>query len=98
MPRRNSSTTTTNTTPWITVIAADRGIKIGTVRAHTKTVFSKTQTRGQAELTGVLTRLAFVVPRTEGAMVSAGAGGAVNSGEGAQARRIGGRTAEPARR
>jgi len=29
-------------------IAADRGIKIGTVRAHTKTVFSKTQTRDQA--------------------------------------------------
>src|SRR5712692_2826639 len=65
MPRRNSSTTTTNTTPWITVIAADRGIEIGTVRAHTKTVFSKTRTRGQAELTGPLTRLAFVVPRTE---------------------------------
>jgi len=46
-------------------IAADRGIKIGTVRAHTKTVFSKTQTRGQAELAGALTRLAFFVPRIE---------------------------------
>jgi DNA-binding CsgD family transcriptional regulator len=79
-------------------IAADRGIKIGTVRAHTKIVFSKTHTRGQAELTGVLTRLAFVVPRAEGAMTSAGAGGAVHSGEGAQARRIGGRSAEPAKR
>jgi DNA-binding CsgD family transcriptional regulator len=45
-------------------IAVERGVKIGTVRAHSKIVFSKTQTRGQAELTGVLTRLAFV-PRTE---------------------------------
>ncbi len=47
-------------------IAAERGIKIGIVRARSKTVFAKTQTRGQAELTGVLTRLAFVVPRAEG--------------------------------
>jgi len=41
-------------------IAAERGVKVGTVRAHSKTVFSKTQTRGQAELTGLLTRLAFL--------------------------------------
>ncbi len=92
MPRRNSSTTTTNTTPWITVIAADRGIKIGTVRAHTKTVFSKTQTRGQAELTGVLTRLAFGVPRTEGAIVAPTGGGAADRD---QARRNGARSSEP---
>jgi DNA-binding CsgD family transcriptional regulator len=46
-------------------IAADRGLKIGTVRAYSKAVFSKTGTRGQAGLTGVLTRLAFLVPHTE---------------------------------
>jgi DNA-binding CsgD family transcriptional regulator len=46
-------------------IAADRGIKIGTVRAHLKTVFSKTHTRGQADLTRVLTRLSFLVPHSE---------------------------------
>jgi DNA-binding CsgD family transcriptional regulator len=46
-------------------IASDRGIKIGTVRAHLKTVFSKTHTHGQADLTGVLTRLAFLVPQTD---------------------------------
>jgi DNA-binding CsgD family transcriptional regulator len=46
-------------------IAADRGVKIGTVRTHLKTVFSKTHTRGQADLTRVLTRLAFLVTDTE---------------------------------
>jgi DNA-binding CsgD family transcriptional regulator len=46
-------------------IAADRGLKIGTVRAYSKAAFSKTGTRGQAGLTGVLTRLAFLVPHTE---------------------------------
>jgi len=81
------------------VIAADRGIEIGTVRAHTKTVFSKTRTRGQAELTGPLTRLAFVVPRTESNVAPSAAGSrAFEPADGAQARRIGGRTAEPAKR
>jgi DNA-binding CsgD family transcriptional regulator len=47
-------------------IAAGRDTTIETARAHAKAVFSKTQTRGQAELTGVLTRLAFLVPRMEG--------------------------------
>jgi DNA-binding CsgD family transcriptional regulator len=46
-------------------IAADRGIKIGTVRAHLKTVFSKTHTRGQADLARVLTRLSFLVSHSE---------------------------------
>jgi DNA-binding CsgD family transcriptional regulator len=46
-------------------IAADRGIKVGTARACLKTVFSKTQTRGQADLTRVLTRLAFLVSNPE---------------------------------
>jgi DNA-binding CsgD family transcriptional regulator len=46
-------------------IAVDRGIKIGTVRAYSKIVFSKTRTRGQVELTGLLTRLAFLVSRME---------------------------------
>jgi DNA-binding CsgD family transcriptional regulator len=43
-------------------IAADRGIRIETVRSHSKTVFGKTQTRGQAELAALLTRLAFPAP------------------------------------
>jgi len=41
-------------------IASDLGVKVGTVRAHSKSVFWKTQTRGQVELVGLLTRLAFV--------------------------------------
>jgi DNA-binding CsgD family transcriptional regulator len=47
-------------------IAADRGVKIETVRVHSKIVFSKTQTRGQAELTSLLTRLAFPAPVAAG--------------------------------
>jgi DNA-binding CsgD family transcriptional regulator len=43
-------------------IAGDLGVKIGTVRAYSKSVFWKTQTRGQAELAGLLTRLAFGNP------------------------------------
>jgi len=39
-------------------IAADHGLKIGTVRFHSKAVFAKTHTRGQAELAVLLTRLA----------------------------------------
>jgi DNA-binding CsgD family transcriptional regulator len=46
-------------------IAVDRHVKIGTVRAHLKTVFSKTHTHGQADLTRVLTRLAFLTPQAE---------------------------------
>jgi DNA-binding CsgD family transcriptional regulator len=41
-------------------IAADRAVKIGTVRAYSKIVFGKTRTRGQAELAALLTRLAFL--------------------------------------
>jgi DNA-binding CsgD family transcriptional regulator len=44
-------------------IAADRGVKIGTVRAYSKIVFGKTGTRGQAELAALLTRMAFLAPR-----------------------------------
>jgi DNA-binding CsgD family transcriptional regulator len=43
-------------------IALDRGVKIDTVRVHSKTVFSKTGTRGQSELAALLTRLAFPAP------------------------------------
>jgi DNA-binding CsgD family transcriptional regulator len=43
-------------------IAADRGVKTGTVRAHSKTVFAKTRTRGQAELAALVTRVAFLIP------------------------------------
>ena len=46
-------------------IAADRGVKTETVRAHSKTVFAKTRTRGQAELAALLTRMAFLVLRRE---------------------------------
>jgi DNA-binding CsgD family transcriptional regulator len=47
-------------------IAADRGVKIGTVRAYSKTVFGKTGTRGQAELAALLTRLALLAPHHRG--------------------------------
>jgi DNA-binding CsgD family transcriptional regulator len=46
-------------------IATDRGIKIGTVRDYSKNVFLKTYTRGQAQLTGLLTRLAFLASRRD---------------------------------
>lgn len=45
-------------------IAFNRRVKIGTIRAHLKTIFSKTQTRGQADLTRVLTRIAFLEPQS----------------------------------
>jgi DNA-binding CsgD family transcriptional regulator len=41
-------------------IAADRGVKFETIRVHSKRVFGKTHTRGQAELAALLTRLAFL--------------------------------------
>jgi len=50
----------------LTDIAAERGVKVGTVRAHSKTLFSKTHTRGQADLTGMLTRMSFLVPQLDG--------------------------------
>jgi DNA-binding CsgD family transcriptional regulator len=43
-------------------IAADRGIRIETVRTHSKRVFAKTRTRGQVELTALLTRLTVQIP------------------------------------
>jgi len=43
-------------------IAADRGVKTGTVRVHSKTVFAKTRTRGQVELAALVTRVAFLIP------------------------------------
>lgn len=46
-------------------IAADRGVKVGTARAHLKAVFSKTHARSQADLTGMLIRLAVFSPHTE---------------------------------
>lgn len=45
-------------------IAAERGVKVETVRVHSKSVFSKTSTRGQTELAALLTRLAFLVPNS----------------------------------
>jgi DNA-binding CsgD family transcriptional regulator len=39
-------------------IAVARGIKIGTVRAHLKAIFLKTNTHGQAEVVRLLTRMA----------------------------------------
>lgn len=52
-------------------IAAERGVKIGTVRLQSKTVFLKTHTRGQADLTGLLTRLAYLVPSAGGDIAQA---------------------------
>lgn len=49
----------------LTEIALDRKVKVGTVRTHCKTVFLKTHTRSQADLTGVLSRLAFAVPKND---------------------------------
>jgi DNA-binding CsgD family transcriptional regulator len=44
-------------------IAADRCIKIETVRTHSKTVFHKTGTRGQPKLAALLTAWPSLVPR-----------------------------------
>ncbi len=49
-------------------IAVDRGVKVETVRTHSKTVFGKTRTRGQAELAALLARLAFLAPQPEAGM------------------------------
>jgi DNA-binding CsgD family transcriptional regulator len=46
-------------------IAAKRQVKISTVQTHSKAVFSKTGTRGQAELVALLTRLAVLSPSRE---------------------------------
>jgi DNA-binding CsgD family transcriptional regulator len=54
-------------------IAADRGVTTETVRAHSKTLFSKTRTRGQAELAALLTRLAFLVAHHEAGIGQANA-------------------------
>jgi DNA-binding CsgD family transcriptional regulator len=43
-------------------IAADRSVKVETVRTHSKMVFAKTRTHSQAELAALLSRLAFLVP------------------------------------
>jgi len=43
-------------------IAVDRGVKVETVRSHSKTVFAKTRTRGQAELAALMARLTFFAP------------------------------------
>lgn len=41
-------------------IAKQTGIGIGTIRAQTKAIFAKTETKRQAELVGLLTRLAVI--------------------------------------
>jgi DNA-binding CsgD family transcriptional regulator len=51
-------------------IAADRGVKTGTVRVHSKTVFAKTRTRGQTELAAFVTRVAFLNPQHDAEHVS----------------------------
>jgi DNA-binding CsgD family transcriptional regulator len=60
-------------------VAAGRDVKVGTARAHLKTVFSKTHTRNQAELTGILTRLAFLVPQTAGTVAPSRTVGALRA-------------------
>jgi DNA-binding CsgD family transcriptional regulator len=54
-------------------IAADRRVKVETVRTYSKMVFAKTRTRGQAELAALLTRLAFAVPPGEAGVEQASA-------------------------
>jgi DNA-binding CsgD family transcriptional regulator len=49
----------------LTDIAVMRKVAVGTVRAHSKSVFLKTHTRGQADLTRLLGGLAFIVPELE---------------------------------
>jgi DNA-binding CsgD family transcriptional regulator len=46
-------------------IAAKRRVKISTVQSHSKAVFGKTGTRGQAELAALLTRLSVLFPSCE---------------------------------
>src|SRR3954453_472413 len=46
-------------------IAAANDVSLGTVRSQIKTVFAKTHTHRQAELVGLLTRLALISDRTE---------------------------------
>jgi DNA-binding CsgD family transcriptional regulator len=41
-------------------IAEGGGVSVGTVRTQIKAVFAKTQTHRQAELVGLLTRLALI--------------------------------------
>jgi len=54
-------------------IAANRAVKVETVRTHSKTVFAKTRTRGQAELAALLARLAVVNPGHEAEVAQADA-------------------------
>jgi DNA-binding CsgD family transcriptional regulator len=51
-------------------IASVRDIKVGTVRAHSKVVFQKTRTRGQADLMGLLSRFAFMAPEAARAVTA----------------------------
>jgi DNA-binding CsgD family transcriptional regulator len=41
-------------------VAEHNGVSIGTIRSQTKAIFAKTQTNRQAELVGLLTRLALI--------------------------------------
>jgi DNA-binding CsgD family transcriptional regulator len=41
-------------------VAENTGVSVGTVRSQTKAIFEKTQTHRQAELVGLLTRLALI--------------------------------------
>lgn len=64
-------------------IADEHAMKVGTVRAYSKRVFSKTYTRGQPELAALVTRLTFVVPQAR-----------VESGRTARRNLLGGETAD----
>ena len=41
-------------------VADQNGVSVGTIRSQTKAIFAKTQTNRQAELVGLLTRLALI--------------------------------------
>src|SRR5215210_69916 len=41
-------------------VAEQNGVSVGTIRSQTKAIFAKTETNRQAELVGLLTRLALI--------------------------------------
>jgi DNA-binding CsgD family transcriptional regulator len=46
-------------------VAENNGVSVGTIRSQTKAIFAKTQTHRQAQLVGLLTRLALISEDTQ---------------------------------
>ena len=51
-------------------LAESTGVSVGTVRSQMKAIFEKTQTHRQAELVGLLTRLALIAEEDPGELSS----------------------------